>query len=181
MLKEMRMYYAGIGSRRTPAHVCAQLTEYAEGFAATRWTLRSGGADGADLAFEDGVPDDERSEIFVPWPTFGRAKRSYRVLRGATLDRCLLLASVVHPRWDRCTTADRLLHARDVAQIWGDDLNTPVTFVLFWAPELDGVVSGGTATAVEIARHAGIPTFNLAIAGTTERFDKYIDTLELVA
>ena len=53
--------------------------------------------------------------------------------------------------------------------------------MLFWAPELDGVVSGGTATAVEIARHAGIPTFNLAIAGTTKRFDKYIDTLELVA
>jgi hypothetical protein len=42
----------------------------------------------------------------------------------------------------------------------GLDLRTYSKFVLFYAPEIDGVVHGGTATAVNLARKLRIPTFN---------------------
>ena len=175
------MYYAGIGSRRTPRDIQRVMSAYAQDFAAARWTLRSGGAAGADQAFEDGAHEDDRMEIFVPWASFGRGKKSYRVLRGITAERAILLASVVHPRWDLCDSAARLLHARNVAQIWGEDLNTPVAFVLFWAPETNGIVDGGTSTAVAIARQAGIETFNLAVSGTLERFEDFLTALGDIA
>jgi hypothetical protein len=48
-------YYAGIGSRETPSDVCSQMTELAKQLDAENWILRSGGAKGADSAFENGA------------------------------------------------------------------------------------------------------------------------------
>jgi predicted Rossmann fold nucleotide-binding protein DprA/Smf involved in DNA uptake len=55
------MYYAGVGSRETPAHVCKQMTELAKRLESFGLTLRSGGAKGADKAFEAGAPTTSES------------------------------------------------------------------------------------------------------------------------
>ena len=47
-------YYAGIGSRTLPYSVVRNMTQMGIKFAEKGWTLRSGGALGADRAFEDG-------------------------------------------------------------------------------------------------------------------------------
>jgi hypothetical protein len=168
--------YAGIGSRATPRDVLVEMTRFAQLAAARGWILRSGGAPGADQAFEDGA--GERAEIFVPWPSFERRRPSYRVLGGETLERALLLASIAHPAWGQCSGPARLLHARNVAQVWGADLESPVRFVVCWAPERDGSVQGGTATAVTIARAAGIPVANLASADGRARYARICKRLE---
>lgn len=150
-------WYAGVGSRTTPERACRFFTHLAGELEADGFGLQSGGAEGADLAFESGVVDAAHARIFVPWPTFGRGLPTYQVLAGPVLDRCVLLASVAHPAWGACKSPARLLHARNVAQIWGPDLASPVKFVLCWAEEHDGEVVGGTRTAVVLARAARHP------------------------
>ena len=51
----MSFTYAGIGSRSTPPEVQAVMRTLANNLEYTGFTLRSGGAKGADSAFEHGV------------------------------------------------------------------------------------------------------------------------------
>lgn len=48
------MIYCGIGSRKAPKHVLDLMTKIGESFAKKGLLLRSGGAIGADTAFERG-------------------------------------------------------------------------------------------------------------------------------
>ena len=48
-------YYTGMGSRRTPPNILAMMTHLARAFAHHGYTLRSGGAQGADSAFALGA------------------------------------------------------------------------------------------------------------------------------
>jgi len=53
-------YYAGIGSRKTPPDILALMEACAYKLARYGWNLRSGGAPGADQAFERGVAQANR-------------------------------------------------------------------------------------------------------------------------
>ena len=156
--------YAGIGSRETPADVLVTMRVMAEQLARRGWLLRTGGADGADTAFADGVPletQDEMTRIYLPW-------RGYNGLGGArttTLDRvqqaeAMELVAKHHPAWHRCRDGARKLHARNAAIIHGENLNDPVNAVICWTR--NAVPVGGTATGIHMATDAGIPVFNLA-------------------
>ena len=57
-------------------------------------------------------------------------------------------------------------------------MKSPVDFVLFWAPEENGVVKGGTATAVFLAREMKIPTFNLREEETLARWLEFAECCE---
>jgi len=61
--------YAGVGSRETPADVLQVMTRFARHMESRGYILRSGGAPGADTAFEDGASESAR-EIYLPWPAF---------------------------------------------------------------------------------------------------------------
>ena len=60
-----RKYYAGIGSRLTPAPVLDLMNRIATHLVKKGWTLRSGGADGADTAFASGTWEDD-TQLFLP-------------------------------------------------------------------------------------------------------------------
>ena len=51
----MTFYYTGVGGRETPPHVLNLMTRIAQGLAKVGGILRSGGARGADSAFEAGA------------------------------------------------------------------------------------------------------------------------------
>lgn len=158
-----QFFYAGIGSRQTPLPVLALMSAAAVRLAATGWTLRSGGADGADLAFEQGAGNGPK-EIYLPWQGFnGNSSLLYDID-----DAAFELAAQYHPNWSRLKSSVRRLIARNSYQVLGRDLATPVRFVLCWTP--DGIISaqgrteasGGTGQAIAIAADRGIPVFNLA-------------------
>ena len=152
--------YAGIGSRSTPPTILELISNIATLLARCELTLRSGGASGADCAFEQGCDRAHgRKEIFLPWKGFNRNASPCCEPTGHAFE----IASTIHPNWNRCNPTARRFHARNCHQILGSDLRHPVDFVLFWAPEKDGRVDGGTATAVHLARERNIPTFNLWI------------------
>lgn len=170
--------YAGIGSRETPDEIQREMTAIAAALEKHGLILGSGGADGADLAFEVGVSDPAMKHIFLPWQGFNGSDSSHYPRDRAIDRKAHELASLHHPGWhvmvakanatgqDEKTVraakkarASMKLHARNGYQILGDDLNTPVPFVLCWT--VDGGPTGGTGQAIRIAEDRGIPVFNL--------------------
>lgn len=136
------MIYTGIGSRETPDDVCDLMSSLAMKLRIRGFTLRSGGAKGADSAFEKGA--GSLKEIFTSSDATSEA---------------LELASRYHPNWGRCNDWARALHARNGFQILGRDLKSPTDFVICWTK--DGKASGGTGQALRIAKDFNIPVFNL--------------------
>lgn len=113
--------------------------------------LRSGGAAKADQAFAEGASVGART-IYVPWRGFNDLPDS-EVVVAPTLSNwedAELVAEEAHPAWERCTPGARKLLARNVYQILGDDLHTPVDFVIGWTDAGRG--QGGTGQAYRIAK-----------------------------
>ena len=66
--------YTGIGSRETPLEYIQLFIRIAEYLASVGYTLRSGGANGADLAFEIGCDNKQgKKEIYIPWYSFNNS------------------------------------------------------------------------------------------------------------
>lgn len=147
--------YAGIGSRRTPAAALGLMTELARLLAARGWTLRTGGADGADTAFLNGclLWWPAPYELYLPWPGF--SDQAPATLTGPT-ERALEIASRYHPRWALLKDSERQLHGRNAHQVLGRGCDDPVRFVVCWTPDgsLDGAgpEAGGTGMALRVAR-----------------------------
>ena len=141
-------FYTGIGSRETPESVCKQMTELANHFRTEGYILRSGHAEGADLAFEKGA--GLQKEIWIPWKGFNGS-----FSRFLPSPEAFEMAAKFHPAWDRCSRGAKALHARNCHQVLGFDLKTPSEFVICWTR--DGKASGGTGQAIRIAEHHKIP------------------------
>lgn len=159
-----KLYYTGVGSRNTPLHTLNLIYNIAMKLQIVGYTLRSGGADGADSAFELGA---------------GRDKEIYYT-RHATKES-MEIASRFHPAWDRCSAYAKKLHGRNVFQVLGKDLKTPSHILICWTP--DGCIShstrtiktGGTGTAISIADHYGITIYNLQIDKVYQSWDDWVN------
>lgn len=149
----MTNYYTGVGSRDTPPVICELMTRIARDFARNNFILRSGGANGADMAFEAGAGD--LKEIYLPWPGFNGNSSTLRIDGHA-----FNLARTLHPVWDRLSPAAQKLHARNCHQVLGQDLKTPSMALICWTK--GSQIRGGTATAIRLAMQHRIPIHNLA-------------------
>lgn len=67
---------------------------------------------------------------------------------------------------------------RNVCQILGADLHTPVQMVICWTK--GGKLVGGTAQALRIARANNIPIFNLALDSSGPALMEFLNELEPV-
>lgn len=149
--------YAGIGSRETPPDVLASMRQIAGTLEAKGWLLHSGAAPGADSAFESGT---SKREVFLPWKGFeGRSGAGYTVPSGQTKAKAEEIAAAHHPRWQYLTRGAKALHTRNVLQIHGKDLESPVSAVICWTK--GGRGEGGTGQAIRIAKGMGIPVLDL--------------------
>lgn len=163
--------YAGIGSRDTPLDVMEQMRLLAKEMNTLGLSLRSGGARGADTAFEIGASGV--GEIFLPWEGFNKKwsdDKFYFYMRGDIQKTAELIAAHYHPKWEELSSSGRQFHTRNVFQVLGKDLQTPSKFVICWTK--DGKESGGTGQAMRIARHKGIPIFNLKNNSSQEILEK---------
>ena len=167
------MTYAGIGSRETPQAVLDQMTEASKYLDSIGYTLQTGftykdkvtGLDeeGADKAFSDGT---QNKILFGP-------SGIRKTVKGATTlekydesvtEKSNAIVEEIHPAPERLTPGAIKLMARNTNQIFGQDLNSAVDFILFYAQETPGSIrpKGGTGQAVEMARRKGISTINMA-------------------
>ena len=172
----MKAFYTGVGSRETPAEVMEALETLAGMLSRCGWTLRSGGAEGADTAFESGA--GLNSVIFLPWRGFN-GRLGPNTVERPTLE-AYAAAKNFHPAWGRLGVGARAMHARNCHQVLGLTLSEPSHFVVCWTP--DGCESesertkgtGGTATAIAVANRRGIPVFNLQRRDAVFRLTDYL-------
>jgi hypothetical protein len=156
--------FAGIGSRQTPDKLKPYIFEICKVLVSKGYTLRSGGADGADSFFEEGYDlVGGNKEIFLPWKGFNANKSPlYEIPLWA-----YSVAAKYHPHWHNLKKGPMKLHARNAQQVLGKDLNDPVEFVICWTP--DGCnhgsgrtnATGGTGQAISIASDYNIPVYNI--------------------
>lgn len=161
-------YYAGIGSRSTPEPVLDFMYSLAT-MLTSLYTLRSGGAEGADIAFQQGAGNNH--EIFRANDATAHA---------------MAYSSKLHPNWNRCSPFARKLHGRNAMIVLGKQLDKPVKFVMCYTT--DGRLAGGTAQGIRIALYNNIPVYNLGtyiknnqtLPSLNEFYDKALQHLERI-
>lgn len=190
----MARFYTGVGSRETPHEDMQLMRHLAAKLAFRGWTLRSGGADGADTAFQDGWWDAcllqdacgplPKAEIYVPWDGFnGHDMSNYNGcnyilsrMPSALQQQAEQTASSIHPAWGRLSRGARGLHTRNVFQVLGQTLDNPSKFLVCWAPtDKNGVPKGGTRTAWVLAQREGVECFNLYNDADRQRIEQWLE------
>lgn len=163
--------YTGIGARKTPVDTALNMAKIAYTLGALGYTLRSGGASGADRAFALGADSVKApKEIFLPWHNFNDNDSPWF----NPSQKCFSMAERFHPRWQSLNQAAQKLMARNCQQILGFDLMSPTGFVVCWTA--DGEASGGTGQALRIAKAYEIPIYNLQKPSDLLRLREFIDS-----
>lgn len=142
----MPKLYAGIGSRKTPPHILSIMTRIAQKLHSQGYILRSGGAKGADSAFEEGA---------------GTMKEIYTA-RNPIPDWAFQTVDEYHPAPHRLKDYARRLHARNAQIVFGENTGPGdrVSFAVCWTPNAE--IAGGTGQLLRIAEAHGIKVRNLA-------------------
>lgn len=162
-----KLKYAGIGSRQTPINILQQMKEYAKRLASIA-ILQTGGALGADSAFEEGAKEvNGEVTLFLPWR--GYNNKQGLVIKASKQKEMEDFASKYHPAWDRCSPGARKLHARNMLII------NEANFVICWTP--DGKDTGGTGQALRFAMEEGIPIYNLFNKEDKKKLETYLQSL----
>jgi len=168
----------GIGSRETPESELILLTRIGAAVEKRDGRGRSGGAGGADLAFERGFSDPRNIDVIVPWKGFlpkGMSQRDVDAFLGRPRpasgpgapvmlpwdkrEEAEEQASHYHPAWHKCTPGAKSLHTRNIPQVVGLQLDRPADAVVAWTK--DGKATGGTGQAIRMAEDIGVPVANL--------------------
>ena len=154
-------FYAGIGSRRTPPEVLQKMQDYAVRLQKLGYILRSGGAIGADQAFERLVSPE--------WKVILRP--------GDSTPEAEALASTLHPAWHNCSPYVKRLHGRNCQIILGLNLHTPVDFVISYSTDPK---RGGTSLGMNLATQPEykIQVFNLAEMACEAELETFIKGME---
>ena len=150
-----QIFYSGIGSRKTPVEILDIMQRVAVKLSSTH-ILRSGGAIGADSAFE-----------------YGCNGNSIIYKADSATDESIELASQFHPAWNKCTDYVKKLHGRNALILLGEQLRNPSKFVICWTP--DGNDVGGTGLGIRIACHYGIPVVNLVNQHWLDRISVFLN------
>lgn len=138
-------------------------------------TGRSGGALGADLIFEqayyeailDNKTMPDHTEIFVPWQGFRAIKdipnplESFHLIQTdpALVKQAEQMVRETHPAPHKLSQGAMKLHSRNMNQVFGLDLKSPIDASICWTE--NGVKSGGTASNITLCEKNNIPVFNL--------------------
>jgi hypothetical protein len=180
---QLHATYGGVGARKTPVPMLRLMSRIATFLDAAGWTLSSGGAEGADEAFDHVVT---RAEIFLPWPGFAETNHRANPLPvgpGITIYerptmKAARIASQFHPKWHDLRQSVQRLMARNTHEILGRDCETPVSMVVTWTPDgstgITTDATGGTGQALRIAYDRRIPIFNLALKDHREAWEEVI-------
>ena len=136
------MIITGIGSRKTPPEICKLFMEFGEKAALKGWWIRSGHANGADYAFEQGARD--RCIVYLPWKGFNKeAAILGRLHTEPYHERTFDIVKQHEPpeKIEKMSQPIKLLKCRNVYQVLGLDLRSPSDLVICWTP--DGRIMGG--------------------------------------
>lgn len=162
----MGSYYTGVGSRSIPSNIAVIMGKFAK--KQKKRTLRSGGAAGADTAFELYA---DKKNIFLPWPK--AVEEHYHISRFTDAELAFadaILEEVFPYRLSKKTTIN--LFRRNVFQVLGkcDSISSAVCSDFLICYTQDGCTghgdyvlgkTGGTGIAILIADMFNVEVFNM--------------------
>lgn len=174
-------YYTGVGTRQVDP--CSELywlmVSIGKKLARLGYTLRSGAADGCDMAFEEGCNEvGGAREIYIPWNGFNNrwADKENGVYNFVGLPS-QEIAAKIHPAWDKLSIPVKKLHSRNIHQVLGQSLDTPSNFLICYAQvDKQDVPKGGTRTAWMCAQNNKIPCFNLYHKKDLTRIENWLES-----
>ncbi len=163
-------YYAGIGSRETPEQILRLMARLGRTLTDKGFSLASGDAKKADYAFYTGArlsPNFYNTAPRIYLSRDGYKGRFHDPANGfidaqrypEQFAKAQKMAFDVRGGWGGLNDWGIELHTRNVFQILGHSLECPVRGVYFYAEPhrtKKDHVSGGTNTAIQIARAFGI-------------------------
>lgn len=175
------MIYSGIGARETPIHIQQKMTLIAERLSLRDYKLRSGGARGADTAFNNGAV---YKDVYLPYDGFNghqcRVNPDYYDCEDfENYSDAIDIVRRLHPSGKYLKGFSLQAHARNCYVILGARLNEPSKFVVCWTK--DGFEygqmtreSGGTGMGVLIANLFDIPVINMYNSGWSKRIGNLV-------
>lgn len=168
----MSKYYAGIGSRKTPPQILSLMTDLATRLEKSKWILRSGGALGADSAFQLGISNPDNQQIYT----------TNSMHEEGNISDAWASVESYHPNPRALSSYVRQLMARNYFQVMGKRSRIPSKFVICWTDSYEtdeqGLIkdaSGGTGQAVRIAYDNDILVYNLKHKEHLGRILKFVD------
>lgn len=167
----MEKFYTGVGSRDTPGNVCQLMTSTAKRLNEQGYILRSGGARGADYAFEIGA---DNPAIYIASETAKPVSRKPGIFPDleayrATVKKCCLHYKNIQSQYAKD------LHTRNVCQVIGHDPKEIIRSDFLLAYTLNGDYVGGTTTAIRCAELFEVPVFNFGKYKTIKEMEAALD------
>lgn len=172
----LRKTYACIGSRETPENIVKLTVKFANILAELGYAIYSGGCPlGMDMggyrgAYSHPTSDKSKNRIYSSWEGMSGFRHCPDMgiyvpqNHFDNFQQAHDLGLKARGSWNGLGRGGIAHHSRNPYQVLGDDLASPVDFVLTWAPYARKgapYVKGGTATAVQIAVDHNIPIYNL--------------------
>jgi len=158
------MTYAGIGSRETPEEILNILRQIVIQLENMGFTVNTGNAKGADAVFRNTA---KKKNVFYPKDATDVSKE---------------IALEIHPNPEalKRIKGGIELMARNTNQIFGQNLDTPVDFVIAydksgWEGQGQRPESGGTNQAIDMAYRKGIPVINIANPGWQDKLQSILN------
>lgn len=162
------MIITGIGSRKTPPEVLEEMRKVGQWCREQGHTLRSGHAEGADQAFEEGA--QERCIAYTPWEGFEEDFKSKAVIfpvqdleppARKKAKRTLRLHPSSKNKHQNLGGAFNNIMIRNALQVMGEDMKTPSDAVVYWA-------LASALQAVRVALHFHVPLVDMRKFTTAE-------------
>ena len=169
------MIITGVGSRAVTELGIKRIKDVCRFLNKPENILRSGAADGCDSIFEEELYNCKQ-EIFLPWKGFRKHKSELYDITNEAYN----LASSVHPIFFKLKIGAKKLHARNMYQVLGYDLNKPSDILICWTKDEcyneDTCTprTGGTRSAIVLASRNNIPVYNLNIDSHYESLLKWL-------
>lgn len=176
---ELYKTYVGTGNRDVPATIAEQMKRLAHELETFGYTLRTGGLDGSEQAFELGTT---KLELHLPWRGFNEKESKFTF----TPKAAIAIAKKFHTAFDTLKPAIQTMLAKNARLILGKDLKSPAMFMICWSE--DGAETllektsrtGNVGHAIAIAAYMKIPVFNLGKQDAEIRLKNYLGISENV-
>lgn len=164
----MNKLYVGIGARDCSEPYLTIMYNIGATLAQQGWTLRSGGAIGADTAFQKGCESTNGiKEIYIPWNSYNFLIQDINAgIYAEENIEAETIAKKYHPFYDYMSKPAKKLMCRNSHQVLGRLLDTPANIMICYTRDKStgktSQYTGGTGQAIRIAHDLNIPIFNLA-------------------
>lgn len=176
-------YYTVAGTRHPDRSIKEFFNKLSARLESHGFVLRALPLEGTNQAFIEGLVDRTHCEIYTPWTDFnkGLVKKSDPKIDPAdlsTYEEASKLLSKHIEKWDKLTIGLQKMHVCSAYQLLGQDLKTPVRFVIAYTrPDRP---SEGTNALLTLAREQGIEVYDLGVNTEEVRKEFYSMLTELI-